>query len=642
MDTSIDYSDEQKKIIQHDISKHARILAGPGTGKSATLIALLEQIIEKYPSHRTRLLTFTRAATGELIKKVINRPAQTADRPSTIHSFAISVLLANKGSADFPMPLRIADKWEYKNIVRPSLVRISGTTPKVIKNMVAEMSANWQSLREDKKTDIKAEDRSRFMGAWDIDRHVYGYTLLDELPFALRSALKNHSDLKGIDYQSLIVDEYQDLNACDLDILKILSLKGCSIIAAGDDDQSIYSFRKADPTGIVEFDRWYEEFTPYTLSVTRRCPKQIVNWANHVIGGDIDRDKNKTLLRASEKAIEGEVALLNFKGQTSEARGIASLVCKLITIEKIEPKEIVILLKSDDKGRFSKDIKAELEKEKIAFASPDAVDEILADQANRQAFEYFRLLCNINDHLAWSSLIHTTSGIGEVFIKRIYDLAKQERKGFSEVLLDHHKKSFSEFENGKSKTLALNLISGVHQWVSGIVLPEKYRTWGQWIIDQSGKGIVPNLSDSFKELLSSIDKIDRTEISLSQYLNEIQPLGKDIMSSLNNGVRIMSMASAKGLTVKAAILAAVEDGILPDDNPIEERRLLYVAMTRATDFLFCTWAGFRRGPTAWSGAASSDLRSVSPFLKGGPVESQDGEQFIKKRWNKRAKVSSES
>ena len=93
---------EQTAILGHDHHRHARVLAGPGTGKSATLVALLDQLVGEHPAPRIKLLTFTRAATAELAKKVSDHPAAAAERPSTVHSFSISVLLRNPGTGGFP------------------------------------------------------------------------------------------------------------------------------------------------------------------------------------------------------------------------------------------------------------------------------------------------------------------------------------------------------------------------------------------------------------------------------------------------------------------------------------------------------------------------------------------------------------
>src|SRR5487761_1136768 len=110
-------SAEQRRILTHRTGQHGCVEAGPGTGKSATLVELIDQLLsDEDDPPRLRLLTFTRAATAELAKKVVGATATQVERPSTIHSFAISVLVRNTGAADYPEPLRMADDWERDNI----------------------------------------------------------------------------------------------------------------------------------------------------------------------------------------------------------------------------------------------------------------------------------------------------------------------------------------------------------------------------------------------------------------------------------------------------------------------------------------------------------------------------------------------
>src|SRR6266849_4505337 len=161
---------EQTAILAHDYHRHARVLAGPGTGKSATLVGLVDHLLAGNPAPRIKLLTFTRAATAELAKKVSEHPAAAAERPSTIHSFSISVLLQNPGAANLPAPLRIADGWEYEMIVRPTLARLVGTGVLLVDRLVREMAANWESLRPEHDPRIEARLRARFMGAWNEHR----------------------------------------------------------------------------------------------------------------------------------------------------------------------------------------------------------------------------------------------------------------------------------------------------------------------------------------------------------------------------------------------------------------------------------------------------------------------------------------
>jgi ATP-dependent DNA helicase UvrD/PcrA len=626
---------EQRTILAHSIERHARVLAGPGTGKSATLVALVNLQLAQIPTPRIKLLTFTRAATAELAKKISEHPATAADRPSTIHSFSISVLLRNPGAGDFPQPLRIADEWEYKNIVRPSLARLARVTVRRLDRLVQEMASNWESLRPNEDPQIEAQERTRFLGAWNEHRKIYGYTLLAELPYALRGALRDNPDLEGVDYDLLVVDEYQDLNACDLQVLKLIAQRGCSIIGAGDDDQSIYSFRRAAPEGIRRFQQDYVGSANYSLSVTQRCGSRIVDWATYVIHGDPHRPSNRPRLRSAQGSPPGEVALLSFISEISEARGIATLIKKLVEVEHVPPAEILVLLRSDYNSTFSKPIKQRLQALGIPYSDPDVVKRILMEEGNRRLLEILRLLVHRNDSLAWASLIEQTVGIGDNFTANVYERARRRRVQFGQALLDAYNDEFPGAAGNPAKR-ARELVTSILNWLDAHPTPDyNEEGWGHWIIEATGGDLVPAPSNELNDLLLSLDKLAEPEQNLGRYLGQISPLGKDKALAESEGVRIMSMTEAKGLTVRATIIGALEEGLIPrpDADLSEERRLLYVAMTRAKEFLYGTWARRRVGPTARAGEPMvAIIRKHSHFLDGGPVASQRGIEYIRNRW----------
>jgi len=145
---------------------------------------------------------------------------------------------------------------------------------------------------------------------------------------------------------------------------------------------------------------------------------------------------------------------------------------------------------------------------------------------------------------------------------------------------------------------------------------------------------MPAPSEACRELLLSLDEIVEQDLDLGRYLSQITPLGKDRALAESRGVRIMTMIGSKGLTVRATIIAGLDDGIVPrpDADLNEERRLLYVAMTRAKQFLIGTWAGRRTGPTARAGGQNArDWRQHSHFFDGGPVQSQNGQTYLRRR-----------
>jgi DNA helicase-2/ATP-dependent DNA helicase PcrA len=245
--------------------------------------------------------------------------------------------------------------------------------------------------------------------------------LLDELPELLRGALRDHTDLDGVNYDLLIVDEYQDLNACELELLKRLGDRGASILGIGDDDQSIYSFRKAHPIGIRRFIEDYPGAKDYALSICQRLPQRIAQWAQFVIAGEVGR--RRPPIQCKPETPMGTVGLLNFGSEATEARGIANLVTWLNQSEGIPLSEILILSRTDYRGTFTRRIRDELRQRNIVVFDQAEVGRILAEPQNRRLLALLRLAVNRRDSLAWWTLLHLEHGIGPKFVDNIYDAA---------------------------------------------------------------------------------------------------------------------------------------------------------------------------------------------------------------------------
>jgi DNA helicase-2/ATP-dependent DNA helicase PcrA len=578
-----------------------------------------------------RLLTFTRAATNELKEKVAEHP-EVLDQPSTVHSFAIATLLSNPGASGLPEPIRIADDWEWKELIRVHLGFLVDCNVRLIDRAEAEMASNWESLEEDEDPNLPADIRNRFAGAWEQHRRIFGYSLLSELPFRLLRALEDHDDLDLGNWEFMVVDEYQDLNQCDLSALKQITYRGRTLIGAGDDDQSIYSFRRAHPIGIRRFvEDDYPGANDYSLSISQRCATSILHWARHVIEGLPGRP-SRPQLTAAAHCVTGVARYLRFHNWDQEADGVARLVKWLTQTQGIPPEDVAIMFRSNHNNAWSDPLAQRLQLNGVPVVNTGEVTEILAEPSNRRLLALARLIVNREDSLAWWTMLHLTNGIGPAVRNHFYDAAVNANHRFVDQLLAEHTAGYPTLPPTQAR-----IVAGVIQPLLGLIESIDLLTvdlddggWGAWLTEQAR--LFGGCEERFTVLLNDLDSVVDREEGLGRFLNQVQPVGRDLRSGRAAGaVRLMSMASSKGLTVRAAIVVGVEENVipLPNSHPDEERRLLYVAMTRPTEYLYLTWSGRRIGPTARTGAPRvAHSRNRSPLLTHGPVLSEDGRQYL--------------
>jgi len=289
-----EFTDQQRTFLKHDPSKPARLVAGPGAGKSFTCVAYMR--LHANPPHgfpvRMRMLTFTRAAAAEFADKQRDQGlGEEVEPPSTVHAFALRILRDLRW-AQIPQPVRIADDWETEVLIRKQLSRLlkaqgfDRATPSAVTKLEAAMSAAFESLTD---TPLHATtDRAlmnAYLGLWERHRRRLGYTLRSELPYRAAAAVEDHG-LPSLHLDLLLVDEYQDLNNADIRLIQLVG-REIPVIAIGDEDQSIYGYRNAAPEGIRRFttDFYVAPENDYRLTISARCGKAILGVATAVIEG---------------------------------------------------------------------------------------------------------------------------------------------------------------------------------------------------------------------------------------------------------------------------------------------------------------------------------------------------------------------
>jgi DNA helicase-2/ATP-dependent DNA helicase PcrA len=231
-----------------------------------------------------------------------------------------------RGARRLPAPVRVAGDWEERWIIVQELARLLGRNVRAISNgkdgALDLLADDWETLDAEGEGWEAGHPDAEFLSAWQRHRQVYGYTLRSELVYQLLVELRSDPALSPEPVREIVVDEYQDLNKCDLDTVSFLFQRtGANVFAAGDDDQSIYSFRHALPAGIRAFEDDYAGAQKHILRECRRCGKEVVDLANWLISQEPNREPKEL---ESITDWEAEVHLLRFQHQQSEAAAVSA------------------------------------------------------------------------------------------------------------------------------------------------------------------------------------------------------------------------------------------------------------------------------------------------------------------------------
>jgi len=628
---------EEQKVVTKYVDTNACLLAGPGTGKTRCITQRVVYLIEELdvPCEKILILTFTRKAAAELRCRVTKALGTLIGANiSTLHAYALTQLLRNSSSHSLPKPLRIADDYEQNEIIIKDLMKMLGYSNDSVKKGLDKMSSDWQNLGggiPERKPDPK------FIAAWNTHRILYGYTLRSELVYQLNKGFEEYSILPE-SYEHIIVDEYQDLNPCELKVIKTLASKGGKLYVAGDDDQSIYSFRNSEPEGIRKFSTDYPGSKDLRLVECMRSTPEILSMGNYIIEKDLKRISKKII--KNRASIENSVKVLWFNNEKSEAKKISELCSWLVHEKKVEPKEIILLLRNNPSNIFSKPIIEEMLNLHVPVIENTDLTEIFNVPVNltpdknklgRIFLSYLRLIHNNEDQLAWRTILELeNNGIG---IGTISDITK-----FSEENELSFYKTLKLIESGSSDiTKRKGMISRVVESVEQVI--RKYSE-DPFL---SANDLITNLAieliqdesvrDQIVEIMDSYFKLD-LHPSLENLLKYIFMVDSDLSQDQQEEyVRIMTMHQAKGLDAKIVIIIGVENELVPGRdsgaNLSNALRLLYVSVTRARDYLLITHCSYRSGPQGHSGSGTPGMkRSLSRFISGGPVKPDRGSEYI--------------
>lgn len=626
-------SPEQEVAARHTGSP-GRLLAGPGTGKTRTLTGRIIYLVEELHVAPSDILaiTFTRAAASELRSRVSRlRRSVIAPQIVTLHSFALSTILKRGAGSRLPSPIRIADDYEERQIIQEDLKAYLGLgTIAELRDLIAKLSADWETLEADRDEWERRFPSPAFLGAWKEHREIYGYTLRAELVYQLKLALEEGEIELEEGPSYVLIDEYQDLNSCDLAVVKSLSRSGAELYVAGDDDQSIYGFRYANPEGIRRFIAEYDGATELSLTECRRCSENILKLALYVARQDTRRAEKP--LTPNPETGPGEVHLLRFGDFAEEAAGVASIARWLVDEEGIAVDRILVLLRSDAYHKFSEPIRKALENEELAAATVENPLDILDSSEGRELLSMLRLMRDSGDSLAWRTLmIERNNHLGAQAFQHIYEIARLKGVTFSEALrLIQATPELVERQGDQIKNEFEALSQNLERLKEAHIEYSEFSDFINWMFSEHFAGgewegislLIRNLVETNE--IDSVDSLLNTLTTPPQEVGQVKVMGS---------VNIMTMHQAKGLDADAVFVVAAEDEYIPGRATGEaiddERRLLYVSLTRARSFLYITYCIRRTGAQQHSGRTSGTIaRHLTQFLSGGPLAPQEGMEYI--------------
>jgi DNA helicase-2/ATP-dependent DNA helicase PcrA len=632
--------DPEQRVAASHVGSHARVLAGPGTGKTLVMARRVAFLVTDRQIIPTAILalTFTRHAAAELRQRVKGLvEAIPGPRVSTLHSFALRQLVRNWDAVSRGArgPIRIADDFEQRWIVIEDLKTMLRRSVRDTKESLNLLAADWETLDAEQVDWRRLFPDGPFLDAWEEHRTVYGYMLRDELVYRLKRALDQNPDFKlEGSPRHLLVDEYQDLNRCDLAVVRALAQRGAELFAAGDDDQSIYGFRFAHPEGIRRFCEEYPESRSMDLALCRRCDPAILRLGQFVASQDYQRMPKP--LRPEDGRGEGVVDLLNFPDQYREATKVAALCHTLIHEHGCLPHDILVLVRYDRYGAYSSVLRQALSDAHVPVSVGAERDPFGGAASGgvrpaRKLLALMRLAVQPQDHLAWRTLLQCPgNGIGAGAIDSIYHHARDHGPTFYAALqrIELSPGEIRVFgprvaaQVRRVRVMAEQLASDVQAAADLLVptsLADGLRPVAQTLIPEA---------DVCQETLDFIGRAaeDSAAEDLPDLVRALAASSEDIEQHIEEGrVNVLTMHKAKGLTAQAVFVVAAEDQVIPGwaqkaRDIDDERRLLYVSLTRAKHYLFVTYCQRRKDQQAWTGRdRGQERRTLTRFLEHAPL-----------------------
>jgi DNA helicase-2/ATP-dependent DNA helicase PcrA len=639
MNDIIDVLNDKQKEAVLSTEGPCLVIAGAGSGKTKVLTHKIAYLMQEKNVKPWSILaiTFTNKAANEMKERVENLIGDVAKDMwiGTFHSICVRILRRYIDRIGFTSSFIIFDSSDQRTLVKQCLKQLN-VDDKMLNDraVLSEISnAKNEMLEPDayklrtnneirKETIAKIyelyQKRLRENNAIDFDDIInYTIRILSENP----DVLEYYSNK----FEYVLVDEYQDTNKAQFTLVSILAARHGNITVVGDNDQGIYSFRGADITNILNFEKDFPGTKIIKLEQNYRCTQNILDAANAVIKNNETKYEKKLW---TENGKGGMITVFRGNDEYDEANFVVENINRLRREEYMTYNDFAVLYRMNSQSRSIEDI---LRRENVPYKIIGGL-KFYERKEIKDTIAYLRLIQNPSDNLSLTRIINEPKrGIGKTSLDNVQQIAVQSETSMYDVI-----KRADEFGLNRVFVNSREFVSQIEELrakkdnikISDLIKETLNKTGYTKALEDEDTTEAETRLENIEEFLTVAMEFEEqmAENSLEEFLEGIT-LSSDLDNAddQEDSVTLMTLHSAKGLEFPVVFLVGMEEGIFPGYKSIgepkeleEERRLCYVGITRAKQNLFISCA---RQRTIFG---STSCNQVSRFVKEIPKELMDG------------------
>ncbi len=606
-------NEKQKEAVLHNKGP-LLVLAGAGSGKTRVLTTSIANLIEneKVDPRNILAITFTNKAANEMKDRVSNLLNIDVSRLwiGTFHSICARILRMNIEKIGYNSNFTIYDTNDQRTLIKEIINDLGykdEISPRDAQNLISSLKNKSISPKEFLDIDGYYRYHNEYYEIYrQYEKRKFEYNSLDfddliEKVLLLFSKDKDVLKYYQNKFEYVFVDEYQDTNISQYELVKNFAGIHQNVFVVGDADQSIYSFRGADINNILNFEKDFKDAIVIKLEQNYRSTSNILDTANSLIVNNVER-KDKELWTAN--GIGDEVLYKNNSVESEESKFVVDEI-KMLINEGYSYSDIAILYRTNAQSRpFEEALMKSLIDYKVVgglkFYDRKEIKDLVS---------YLKVIVNPKDDVALKRIINEPKrGIGNKSVEQLSKIATDNNISILDLIRSHE---YSVLLTDRLKNLSnkfYNPLSEIFENIDKYTITDLINE----VLDKSGylKSLESSYSvedrariDNLNEFISAASEYEENnpDDTIDDYLENLSLISDmEKTEDKNNSILLMTMHSAKGLEFPVVFVVGMDEGLFPGKRSIdegnieEERRLFYVAITRAREKLYLTSSQLRR------------------------------------------------